>query len=294
VATAFVTEAGTDDPEEIAMLDGRSHVKGVCERIREASHAVTQLHEVRLIGLFHWIKATKAMTPEGEVVDLSKYDDDAQKRHLQLSQVETAASGKYSTESTSVKDTIIKKPPKLEEDMQWPDFEDTLTNCLASKTSSDGYTPLNYLIREDVETADSSKQSATEFQRKVETKMLYGSDYEKDNGKLSSLMLELTEKTPYEEDTKKSLKTRDGRSAHMSVRHSAMGEGPTNRFVTAAYTGIENAVCKGEGPRWTFAKYRQVLRAHYRTLEKYNEPQPETKKVRDVMNGLQPEVLLRS
>jgi hypothetical protein len=78
---------------------------------------------------------------------------------------------------------------------------------------------------------------------------------------------------------------RDGRSAWKTLKAHFEGVGSQIRLKTAAYASIKRADYKGH-KYFDFDLYKKIHTQAHSDLKRYGEPVPETKKVKDFLDGI--------
>jgi hypothetical protein len=159
---------------------------------------------------------------------------------------------------------------------------------LGSKTGKN-LAPLSYVIRteDEPEEEDDDEPFGTEHERLIKTTPLSGKAYEHDNGKVWSIIKQLTLKSPAYDYISHLEASRDGRAAIKALISHYEGSTQIAKAISQAYEQIRTAEYSNERHHFTFEHYvhRHTSKA-LKTLEEYGEMISEHKKVSDFLNGV--------
>jgi hypothetical protein len=187
-------------------------------------------------------------------------------------------------------DDMVKTPPEFTKDTTWIGYEKGFKNFLSTKKGVNGVL-LDYIMRSNdapapVPPAPNAIAFANEHERLTLTTPLTGPAYEKDNGKVWTVLKSSTLKGPAWAYISNFDRTRNGRGAIRALKEHYEGPAAMSATKAAAYDLIRNASYNGEKRNWTFEQYITTFQKSHQILLEYGEPVPEAKKVRDMIDGI--------
>jgi len=178
------------------------------------------------------------------------------------------------------------KPPeifkKIEEWLTWS--EQFLTYTRTKKGKNNG-TPIAYVIREhNIPTPDMT--FPTETDEKIGRALLIGPLYNADNADMYDLLKSLSGNGPLWPFIQPFERRRDGRGAWKALIQYFEGDTMKARLKAAAYQAITKANYQGPRRNFEFSTYVTIHQRAHQDLARYEEPVPELKKVRDILEGI--------
>jgi hypothetical protein len=81
-------------------------------------------------------------------------------------------------------------------------------------------------------------------------------------------------------------RTMDGRAAYFAIKTHYLGDSYQSRIKSSAETVLKKSFYDGNARTFTFESYAAALQKAYADLEGAGEPQPETRKVRVLLEGI--------
>jgi hypothetical protein len=187
----------------------------------------------------------------------------------------------------ATEDSDIRKPEKLTDLAKWTKFWELLTTYLG-RVKGAALTPLSYLIRENE--AVTQEQRDAEYssvqERLITITALNGTHYELDNRTLYDEFKPLVVDGPGWSFIKKFDRSKDGRSAVLTLKSQAEGTSAKLTRKQAAYASIASSTYLGPRKGFTFSSYVTLHQSAHNELLDLDEPVSESKKVTDFLKGI--------
>jgi hypothetical protein len=145
--------------------------------------------------------------------------------------------------------------------------------------------PLAYIIREK----DVPSQGAiynTVHDQLVNKAILYGAEYNTNNGVVYDLLQSLTLNGPAWSWISGYQETRDGRGAWKALMTYYKGDAMQTRSKQECYDAISKANYQGNKRNFDFGTYVAIHQQAHQDIMRLGEPIPENKKVRDFLQGI--------
>lgn len=290
-ATAFTDIEGFASISDVGLVT-RDFLATVCKKMRTGRAAapaaggiavvaavaavdIPALNEFKLYGMHLWVSEKLR---QGIVIVPGEFTAEVAAEYT--SKVRTVI------ETSSKKDEdIVKQPDAFTKDTEWVSFYKLLINYLGSKTGNN-QAPLSYVARKLDDPLPAGTDFDSEHERLVAMTPHTGDAYASDNGTVWTVLKQLTLKGPAYTYISQYEKTRNGREALKSLVAHYKGSSQMSKTKQGAYDEINNATYSGEKRNYTFENYVNRHTKAHQTLEEYNEPVPESKKVDDFLRGI--------
>jgi len=183
---------------------------------------------------------------------------------------------------------LVIEPEDFKQNTKWREFNEVFTTFLQHMKGQCDFA-LSYVIREhdtiDALEGDPEELFETIDQYEEAIVPLSGHYYDLDNhvvfDSLKSRLLNGPAWTWIQDYDNK----RDGRAAWKSLQAHYEGVGSQIRLKNAAYSSIKRAEYKGT-KNFDFDLYKKIQTQAHSDLKRYGEPVPETKKVKDFLDGI--------
>ena len=186
----------------------------------------------------------------------------------------------------------IEKPPKLKSMSKWTSFWEALNTYLGSIRGA-AEVPLTYIIRDHgTVPPDAHEQEYDTFDELYHTTTVHeGTHFQADNTRVWHEIKAVIQDGPGWDFIRKFERTKNGRGAVMALKKQNESLNGITTRKNKAYTALSTLRYDGPKKNWTFDQYVAAhLRAH-NELEYCKEPVPETKKVKDFLDGIEDERL---
>jgi len=126
----------------------------------------------------------------------------------------------------------------------------------------------------------------TETDEKIGRAILTGPLYASDNADMYDLIKSLSGNGPLWFFIQPFERQRNGRGAWQALVNYFEGDTMKTRLKQAAYKSITKVIYQGTRRNFEFSTYVTIYQRAHQALAKYNEPVPESKKVRDFIEGI--------
>jgi hypothetical protein len=248
-------------------------IPSIVKELRRTCILVKQTSQNYLQALRYWVMRQERLqhnyTP-------NEFNDIIMRHSLQRWQASSNTADKLTED-------IVKPPDDFKQNTKWRDFRESfLTFMQCTKGRCDF--PLSYILREDEQPpADAEFDSQEAFEEAI---VPFGGNYfDEDNrivfDALKSRLINGPAWTWIQDFENK----RDGRGAWKALQAHYEGVSGQIRMKTAAYAAIKRAEYKG-AKNFDFDTYKRIHTQAHADLKRYGEPVPETKKVKDFLDGI--------
>lgn len=194
--------------------------------------------------------------------------------------------GEIKKEADNDKD--IKEPAKLKDfSKPWETFEEEWLTYLGRHRNVTTGQPLTYIVRdhEDVEPEMLTETYQTIDDNLCATADLTTDQAKRDNQRVFDLLKPLVLGGDGWHHIQSYKRTKDGRGAWNALKNQANGTSAKTTRRAVSYAKIATARYNGRS-RYTFDQYIAVHKKAYNDLAELEEPVPETKKVKDFLDGI--------
>ena len=176
---------------------------------------------------------------------------------------------------------------KLNKFEEWPVWIEGLETLLDLLRNVAAGTPLIYIIRDHAEVTQEMLTAEYDSvdEDLIATSLFEGETFVADNKRVFDIMKPLILDGDGWDFVKSFRKTRDGRGAFMALKAQAEGRSAITTRKQKAYALIASATYTGKG-KFSFDQYVGRHQKAHNTLLELDEPVPESKKVRDFMDGI--------
>jgi hypothetical protein len=181
-------------------------------------------------------------------------------------------------------DKEVKPPEKFGPNSKWNIFKEGFETYLTS-LKGHGEIPLSYVIRKS-EVFDGMEMFDTQREHLVNTIPLQGPDFDEDNGVVYDLLKGLMLAGPAWPWMQQYDQSRKGHEAWKALMEHYEGSSVINRNKEAAYAALRHAKYHGECHNFSFESYVTMHQQARQDLKRYGEEVPESKKVRDLLQGI--------
>jgi hypothetical protein len=240
------------------------------------------MQEIKLQAMHHWVTT---LSRQNAPIDADSFDNEVAMEFASVLRM-------VAEKSTDKDDSLLTKPEKFGTASKWIPFDKILSNYLGSRTGKNAGAPLEYIVREHGPPAAEGTEFTTEHERLVLTTPHTGAAYNEDNGNVWTLIKQLTLDGPAWAYISKYDKKRDARKAILALRAHYEGDTAMSKTKADAYAVLKHTVWKTETRNWTFEQYITLLSRAHQTLEEYGEPVAESKKVQDLLDGIEPNAFM--
>jgi len=192
---------------------------------------------------------------------------------------------RYQTSTEVISHEIIKAPEKFKDKNKWRDFCDSFVTFMQRMKGQCDF-PLSYVLREnedhtginmeDYETIDAYEEAIVPFS---------GMHYDADNNAVYDSLKSFLLGGPHWTWIQGHERRRDGRSAWLTLKEHFDGPNSQIRLKASTYASICRAEYKG-AKNFDIKLYRHIHTQAHLDLARYGEPVPETKKVKDYLDGI--------
>ena len=236
------TNKGFDSIQSLSHVT-QLHLKTVCKSIRSAPDPVRIgfYQEYKLYALHLWV-TTRLL--QGQVVQGQQFTD--------------AIALEYASKVCRLKESkkedeegLVKFPEAFGKETSWRTFEKVLRNYLGMKKGINSV-PLEYIMRDVDGPGLAGQVYATEHEHLVVTTPLEGEAFEADNGKVWSVLKDLTLRGLAFTYISHLDRLQHGRAAIKALRAHYEGNLAMSQTKAQAYDTIKNASYSGEKRNWTF------------------------------------------
>ncbi len=191
---------------------------------------------------------------------------------------------KIEREASQAPADLIKVPEPFKKETKWRTWKESVLTYLNSKQGQASI-PLSYIIREkDIPERNVIYQ--TVHDQLVNKAILYGPEYNRNNGIVYDLLQSLTLNGPAWSWISGFQGNRDGRGAWKSLVAYYEGDAMQTRSKQECYDAISKANYQGTKRNFNFSTYVTIHQQAYQDLIRLGEPVPENKKVRDFLQGI--------
>jgi hypothetical protein len=180
---------------------------------------------------------------------------------------------------------LVKSPENFKKDMKWRVWKESVITYLHSKIGQASIL-LVYIIREK----DVPPQGAvynTVHDQLVNMAILYGAEYNMNNGVVYDLLQSLTLNGPAWSWISGYQQNRDGRGAWKALVVYYKGDAMQTHSKQECYDAINKATYQGNKCNFDFGTYVAIHQQAHQDIMRLGEPIPENKKVRDFFKGSQ-------
>jgi hypothetical protein len=183
---------------------------------------------------------------------------------------------------------LVKEPEDFKANTKWREFSEAFTTFL-SHTKGQCNFSLSYVIRENDEAEDIEGdpedlyETVDEYEEAVVP--LRGRYYDLDNRVVFDSLKSRPLNSPAWTWIQDYHARRDGRAAWKALKAHFEGVGSQICLKTAAYASIKRTEYKGH-KNFDFDLYKKIHTQAHSDLKRYGEPVPETKKVKDFLDGI--------
>ena len=191
---------------------------------------------------------------------------------------------KIEREASQAPADLIKVPEPFKKETKWRTWKESVLTYLNSKQGQ-ALIPLSYIIREkDIPERNVIYQ--TVHDQLVNKAILYGPEYNRNNGIVYDLLQSLTLNGPAWSWISGFQGNRDGRGAWKSLVAYYEGDAMQTRSKQECYDAISKANYQGTKRNFNFSTYVAIHQQAHQDLIRLGEPVPENKKVRDFLQGI--------
>jgi hypothetical protein len=188
-------------------------------------------------------------------------------------------------EADEAQTDLIRAPEVFKKDTEWYAWSETVITYLRSKKGQNNQAPLAYVLRNhEVPTPD--MLFSNDIDEKIGRTMLAGPQYAADNATVFDVIKSLASTGPLQPFVQPFERTRNGRGAWKALKQYYEGDSMNTRQKNAAYKAIQKANYQGPRRNFDFNTYVHIHQKAHQDLERYGEPVPELKKVRDFLEGI--------
>jgi len=245
-------------------------IPSIVKELRQGGVLVRQSSQNFLHALRYWVVRQTRLQEEFSSQDFTL---DVMRHALE----------RWQLSSEDVPDDLIKPPDDFKANTKWREFRESFLTFM-KHTKGHADFPLSYVLREQ-DIADNEEVFETQEALEEATIPLQGNAYDKDNNavfdSLKSRLLNGPAWTWIQDFDRR----RDGRGAWKALQSHFEGVGGQIRLKTAAYASIKRAEYKG-AKNFDFDLYKRIHTQAHADLKRYGEPVPETKKVKDFLDGI--------
>jgi hypothetical protein len=191
---------------------------------------------------------------------------------------------KTEKEAATAPTDLIKMPEAFKKDTKWRNWKESVITYLHSKNGQPSI-PLAYILREH-EVAPQRAEYATTHDEMVNKAILFGAEYNTNNGIVYDLLQSLTLNGPAWSWISGFQRTRNGRAAWKALVSYYEGDAMQTRSKQECYDSIAKATYQGPKRNFDFSSYVAIHQQAHQDLIRLGEPIPENKKVRDFLHGI--------
>lgn len=291
-AQVAFTDEGFGDITEIGLVT-RDFIAQTCKKIRTGRPRVAAagviaavpailpvtipaLNEYKLYGMHLWVTE---MQGRGTAIQAQDFDAATATLYTQRVREDFESKGRKD-------DEIVKIPDAFGWETDWMLFYKLLVNYLGTKLGCSNI-PLEYVVRREDDVAPPGTVFVTDHERLVASTPHTGSAFAEDNGKVWTVIKQLTLNGPAFAYIGSHERTRNGRGAIKSLISHYEGESNMSKTKQQAYDDMTNLVYSGERRNFTFETYVNRHSKAHMILAEYNETLAESKKVDDFLRGIQ-------
>jgi len=191
---------------------------------------------------------------------------------------------KAEKEAADIQGDIIKAPEPFKKDTKWRTWKESVITYLHSKQGQASI-PLAYIVREHDLPGPQIIYPMVHDQL-VNKAILYGPEYNLNNGIVYDLLQSLTLNGPAWSWISGFQSNRYGRGAWKSLIAYYEGNAMQTRSKQECYDAITKASYQGAKQNYNFSTYEALHQQAHQDLVRLGEPVPENKKVRDFLQGI--------
>ena len=179
---------------------------------------------------------------------------------------------------------LVKIPEAFKKESKWRVWKESVVTYLHSKIGQASI-PLAYIVRER-DLAPPNQVYNTVHEQLVNMAILYGPEYNTNNGVVYDLLQSLTLNGPAWSWISGYQQNRDGRGAWKALIAYYEGDAMQTRSKQECYDAISKSSYQGVKRNFDFSAYVAIHQQAHQDLVRLGEPIPENKKVRDFLQGI--------
>jgi hypothetical protein len=270
-AITSLENLGLDNIQNFSEITEKD-IPSIVKEVRRNNTLVRQTSQNYLHSLRYWVMRQERLQVN---YTSQEFDEVTMRESFQ----------RYQTSLDTTSQELIKAPEKFKDKNKWRDFSEAFFTFMQNSKGQCDF-PLSYILREHDDPDDIDPRDYATIEAYEEAIVPFsGAHYDVDNCMVFDSLKSYVLGGPHWTWIQDFERTRDGRSAWLTLKEHFNGPGSKIRLKAAAYAAIKRAEYKG-AKNFDYELYRRIHTQAHSDLARYGEPVPETKKVKDFLDGI--------